>query len=108
MAVIKISEPHTLGAAEARRRVDAYADELAGGTFPDVRIENIQKSWDGSTLHTSFKASKGFFSKQVTGSLQVEEAAVTLEVEVPDLVFALVPRPRVESLVREKLRERLA
>ena len=108
MAQININESHKLGAAEARRRVDAYADELADSTFPGIRIEDVQKSWDGESLQTSFKASKGFFSKQITGSMQVEETSVTLEVEVPDLVFALMPRPEVESRIREKLREKLA
>jgi hypothetical protein len=108
MARISVRESHNLGAAEARRRIDDYAGELAGNTFPGVSITDLHADWKGSTLETSFKASKGFFSKTITGSMQVEEAAVTLEVEVPDLVFAFVPRPRIESVMREKLRERLA
>lgn len=108
MGRIIISESHSLGAAEARRRVDAYADELAGGTFPGVRIEDVQKDWDGSTLRTSFQASKGFFSQRIAGSLRVEEAVIDLDVEVPDLVLAFVSRPQVESLIRSKLREKLA
>ena len=108
MARISVRESHGRGAVEARRRIDAYTGEVANSTFPGVRIEDLERNWNGSTLETSFKASKGFFSKRITGSMQVEEASVTLEVEVPDLVFALVPRPQVESLVREKLREKLA
>lgn len=108
MARISVRESHNLGAAEARRRIDEYASELADSTFPGVSIEDVEKNWDGSTLEISFKASKGFFSKRITGSMLVEETAVTLEVDVPDLVFALVPQPQVESLVGEKLREKLA
>jgi len=108
MARLIVHESHNLGAAEARRRIAAYAGELADNTFPGVSIEDLEQNWDGSTLQTSFKARKGFFSKRITGSMQVEEASVTLEVEVPDLVFSFVPRPRVESVVREKLREKLA
>jgi hypothetical protein len=108
MARISVSESHNLGATEARRRIHDYAGELAGNTFPGVSITDLRVEWKGSTLETSFKASKGFFSKTITGSMQVEEAAVTLEVEVPDLVFAFVPRPRIESVMRDKLRERLA
>jgi hypothetical protein len=108
MARIIVRESHSLGAAEARRRIDVYAGELANSTFPGVSIEDLRKSWEGSTLQTSFKARKGFFSKQINGSMQVEADSVTLEVDVPDLVFSFVPRPQVESVVREKLREQLA
>lgn len=108
MARITVRESHNLGSAEARNRIDAYAGQLANSTFPGVSIEDLEKRWDGSTLATSFKARKGFLSKRITGSMQVEEASVTLEVEVPELLFTFVPRPQVESLVREKLREKLA
>jgi hypothetical protein len=108
MARISVRESHNLGAAEARRRIDAYAGELANSSFPGVSIEDLEKNWEGSTLETSFKARKGFFSKRITGSMQVEDAAVTLEVEVPDLLFTFVARPEVENIVREKLRQKLA
>jgi hypothetical protein len=108
MARIQVRELHSLGAAEARRRIDAYADELANSTFPGVSIEDLDKNWQGSTLETSFKARKGFLSKRITGSMQVDDAAVTLEVDVPDLLFTFVPRPQVEKIVREKLRAKLA
>lgn len=108
MARISVRESHKLGEAEARRRIDDYAGQLANSTFPGVSVTDLQSQWKGSTLETSFKASKGFFSKTITGSMQVADDAVTLEVEVPDLVFAFVPRPQIESVVREKLREKLA
>lgn len=108
MARISIEESHSLGSAEAQRRIEAYVDELAHGAFPGVTIENVQNRWEGSRLETSFKARKGFFSKQVSGAMDVGDAAVRLEVDVPDLVFSFVPREQVESVVREKLREKLA
>jgi Putative polyhydroxyalkanoic acid system protein (PHA_gran_rgn) len=108
MAQITVREPHTLGTDEARRRIDASAQQLAGGTFPGVEIKDLETRWNGSTLETSFQARKGFFSKRISGSMQVENDAVTLQIEVPDLVFSFVPRPQVEGFLREKLREKLA
>jgi hypothetical protein len=108
MALISIQESHGLGAPEAQRRLDEYVDELTRGAFPGVTIDDVQKRWDGPRLETSFQAKKGFFSKRVTGSMQVEASSVTLEVEVPDLVFSLVPRQEVESVIRQKLRAKLA
>lgn len=105
MALISIRESHNVGAQEAQRRLDEYVNELTSGTFPGVTIDDVQKQWDGSRLETSFRAKKGFFSKRVTGSMQVEESSVNLEVEVPDLVFSFVPRQEVEGAVRQKLRE---
>jgi hypothetical protein len=108
MALISIQEPHSLGADEAKRRLDEYVNELAKGSFPGVTIDDVQKRWDGSRLETSFRAKKSFFTKRVKGSMQVEESSVTLEVEVPDLVFSLVPQQEVESAVRKNLRAKLA
>ena len=108
MALITIQQSHGLGGQEAQRRLDEYVDELTRGAFPGVTIDDVQKQWQGSRLETSFRAKKGFFSKRVTGSMQVEEASVTLEVEVPDLVFSFVPRTEVEGVVREKLRAKLS
>ena len=108
MALISIEESHSLGAQEAQRRLDEYVDELAQGAFPGVTIDDVQKRWDGPRLETSFRAKKGFFSKRVHGSMQVAASSVTLEVEVPDLVFSLAPRKEVEGVIRQKLRARLA
>jgi hypothetical protein len=108
MALISIEESHGLGVQEAQRRLDEYVNELAQGAFPGVTIDDVQKRWDGPRLETSFRAKKGFFSKRVNGSMQVAASSVTLEVEVPDLVFSLVPRKEVESVIRQKLRARLA
>ncbi len=108
MAQITVTEPHKLGADEARRRIDAYAQQLAGGAVPGVEIKNLETHWNGSTLETSFEARKGFFSQQISGGIQVEDKAVTLRIEVPDLIFSFVPRPQVESFLSEKLREKLA
>ncbi len=108
MALIRIKEPHSLGAQDAQRRLDDYIGELTRGTFPGVAIDDVQKRWDGSRLEMSFRAKKGFFSKRVSGSMLAEASSVTVEVEVPDLVFSFVPREKVEGVVRQKLRERLS
>ncbi|MEX2301802.1 MAG: polyhydroxyalkanoic acid system family protein [Bryobacterales bacterium] len=107
MAIISIEESHSLGTQEAQRRLDEYVNELTQGAFPGVTIDDVQKQWDGPRLETSFRAKKGFFSKRVNGSMQIAASSVTLEVEVPDLVFSLVPRKEVESVIRQKLRARL-
>jgi hypothetical protein len=108
MALITIQEPHSLGSQEAKRRLDEYVNELSHGAFPGVTIDDVQTRWEGSRLEASFRAKKSFFSKRIAGSMQVEESSVTLEVEVPDLVFSLVPQQEVEGAVREKLRAKLA
>lgn len=108
MARIRLQEPHGLGAQEARQRLNEYVGELTRGTFPGVTIDDVQKHWEGPRLETSFRAKKGFFSKRVSGSMLVEASSVTVEVEVPDLVFSFVPREQVESVVRQKLREKLS
>ena len=108
MARVTIAEPHLLWAAEARRRMDQYFGELAGSSFPGLTIDDVHKAWNGSRLEASFKAKKGFLSKRIEGAVQVEESSVTLDVEVPDLLFSFVSRQEVEGVIRQRLKQKLA
>jgi len=77
---IRISMPHQLGRAEARRRIETgfskLADQLPGG----ARV--FEKHWDGDRLTFSLAA----LGQTISGSLDVLDATVTMDIELPGLL----------------------
>lgn len=79
-APITVSIPHQLGRAEARRRIESgfakIVEQLpgAGGTS--------SQRWDGDKLRFGVSA----MGQSVTGVVDVLDAAVTIEIELPGVL----------------------
>jgi hypothetical protein len=80
---IKTSIPHQLGRAEARRRIESGFGRLihqlpgSGGT--------LSEHWDGDRLTFSLAA----MGQTVAGVVDVLDAAVTVEIELPGVLGML-------------------
>jgi hypothetical protein len=79
---ITVSIPHSLGKAEARRRIEQgfgdVAERLsaAGG---GARMAAMRQSWNGDVLNFSLSA----MGQAITGTLEAEEREVRISVELP-------------------------
>jgi Putative polyhydroxyalkanoic acid system protein (PHA_gran_rgn) len=86
---ITINIPHTLGKAEARRRIASgfgrIREQLTGGALG--RIE-FQERWDEDRLH--FEGTG--LGQKLTGRLDVEEDAVQMHLDLPELLTAIAGR----------------
>lgn len=80
---ITLTLPHELGRAEARRRIDEgfgnFSQHIGGAAGV------LSKSWSGDRL--SFRLAA--LGQEITGSIDVEEAAIRLEVLLPNLLAML-------------------
>ena len=77
---ISISIPHQLGRTEARRRIEAgFAKTLAG--VPGG-LGHISQRWEGDRLVFSVAA----LAQQITGFVDVGDAAVTMEIHLPGVL----------------------
>lgn len=78
--VITLTIPHELGRAEARRRIDegfaTFSQHLG------VAAGVLTKSWSGDRLNFGLQA----LGQSVTGTIDVEAAAIRLEVLLPNLL----------------------
>lgn len=77
---LHVSIAHQLGRAEARRRIETGFSKLAdqlpgGGSVRDAR-------WDGDRLAFRIAA----LGQAVTGSVEVLDASVTIDIELPGLL----------------------
>jgi putative polyhydroxyalkanoic acid system protein len=81
MAPLTVSIPHTLGRAEAVRRLKAGLEGLPQAGLLSVE----QQAWDDNRMTFVVRA----LGQAVPGSLDVEDNAVRLEVELPGLLLRL-------------------
>ncbi len=82
-APVTITIPHQLGRAEARRRIDDGFAKLVG-QFPGSAGANRQ-AWSGDRLDFQLSA----LGQSIGGSVDVADAAVTIEVRLPGLLGAI-------------------
>jgi hypothetical protein len=77
---LTVTIPHQLGRAEARRRIETgFAKMLQG--LPGG-IGHCSERWEGDRLVFSV----GALAQTVTGFVDVEDAAVTMEIQLPGVL----------------------
>jgi len=77
---ITLTIPHELGRAEARRRIDQGFADFArhmGGV-----AGQLTKTWNGDRLSFALSA----LGQGISGTIDVEDAAIRLEVVLPNLL----------------------
>ena len=96
---MSVSIPHHLGRDEARRRIDTGLDSLQS-QFAG-RLTGVERSWDGDRMAFAVSA----LGQRVSGSLDVRDAEVAVEIALPWLLAAIADkvRARVEREGRKLL-----
>jgi hypothetical protein len=84
MPNLTVDVPHSLGAAEARRRIAAGTDRLMG-SLPGGATAKTQ--WRGDRLYLAVDA----LGQSLTASLDVQERIVRVEVALPPALAFLAP-----------------
>jgi putative polyhydroxyalkanoate system protein len=73
--------PHSLGAAEARRRLEHGLAKL-GDDLPGGGLGDIKQTWTGDTLNFSAIAA----GQTIAGAIQVLADKVKLDIDLPGLL----------------------
>lgn len=81
---ITVNIPHSLGTAEAKRRIERGFGEL-GGSLPGGGFAQLKQSWTGDTM--SFSAQ--VMGQSVSGTIDVLDAAVNLKLILPPFLAML-------------------
>lgn len=79
---VVVTIPHELGRAEARRRIDEGVHQF---TQQIGAVGEVTRSWSGDTLRFSLQA----LGQAVTGTIEVEDRQVRLEVLLPG-IFGMI------------------
>jgi hypothetical protein len=88
---ITLTLPHELGRAEARRRIDEGFASFSQHMGAAAGV--LTKSWSGDQLSFAFQ----MLGQGISGTIDVEDAAIRLEVLLPNLL----------ALVADKVKGRL-
>jgi len=90
---VVVSIPHELGKAEARRRIDEGVGRL---TAQIGAVGEIKQVWEGDLMRFSLQA----IGQTVTGTIDVREHEVLLEVHLPG-IFAMIAN-KVKGRLRDE------
>jgi hypothetical protein len=102
---MRVTVSHTKPKQDAIQAVDGAIERLLlpGGSGP-VKLRDVQKRWDGDTLHFSFNASMAFFSSPIRGFAQVTDRDITIDVDLPPMLTKFISPERIEDGVRSRVR----
>ena len=91
MSDLSVDVPHSLGAAEARRRIEGGTGQLIGSLPAGA---TATPRWTGDRLDLDIKA----LGQAMTASLDVQDRLVRVDVTLPPALTFL--RPMIEAGVR--------
>ncbi len=84
MSNVSVDVPHSLGAAEARRRIEGGAGQLVGFLPAGAKATT---RWNGNRLDLDIAA----LGQAMTGAIDVQETLVRVEVALPPALAFLTP-----------------
>jgi hypothetical protein len=98
---MRITVVHNRDIDDARRNVERAVEKLATINLPGaVEISRVDKRWSGATLEFSLYAAVGPFRSPIRGWAIVTEKDVTVDIDLPKLLTAVVPERAFETSVR--------
>ena len=105
---MRITVSHDKGKQEAMRIVDGAAEQVLGGMFSGaLRMSDVQKRWNGSTLEFSLTAGLSPVRVPIKGWILVAEKEITIDCDLPAFIENLLPesaRSGVQSAIRGLLK----
>jgi hypothetical protein len=87
--------PHSLTAADAKSRVERFAESLQS-KFSD-KVSDLTQGWNGNTLSFGFKT----FGIKITGDITAKDNQLDVNGEIP--FTAMMFKGKIESDVKEQL-----
>ncbi len=101
---MRVQVAHTLGRQRARHTLSVFAEGLSAREWPGgVTVRDITRNWTGDRLDFSFAASRGFFSLTIRGWLDVADAEVILDADVPPMLATLAGEDRIRDVLTTEL-----
>jgi len=87
---VAVTIPHSLGKAEARRRIEEgfgrMRQQMTGGM--GAMMLSFQDRWEGDRLHFD----GGGLGQKMSGRLDVRDDAVAIEIDLPEILAAIADK----------------
>lgn len=102
---MRVTVTHNKGLQGVKKIVEDSADQLmASTTSGPVVVTDVERRWDGSTLHFSFVGRMGIFTAPIRGYVQCAEKDVTVDIELPGMLKQFVPEDKLKQQVEGRVK----
>jgi hypothetical protein len=106
---MRVDVAHQLGKDAAIPVMDRCLDHLLGGVGgSNIEILDKKKTWNGCNMRFSFTGKMGYISVPLAGTIDVNDANVVVDMDLPPMVKTFVGEEKIRRLVETNVREMLA
>ena len=100
---MKVSVPHNTTVEEAIVIIDRSVTEIfeVGGSVE--LIERLRR-WEGPLMDFALTARIGFISLPIEGQVMIDEVAVTIQCELPQMARTFLGEEKIRAGVEQKVR----
>jgi hypothetical protein len=105
---MKVDVAHQLGKKAAMPVMDRALDQLLAGIGgSSIEILDKKKTWNDSTMRFSFTGKVGYISVPLAGTIDVADANVTVNMDLPPVVKTFIGEDKIRRIVETNVREML-
>lgn len=105
---MKVIVPHNKPKQEVINTVDRAASDLFATAAGPVQLVDQKKNWAGSTMNFSFTGKMGFISVPMSGTVEVDDRNVTVDVDLPPMVKQFLGEEKIKTQVEQRVKGLLA
>ncbi|HVY91874.1 MAG TPA: hypothetical protein VHA14_03960 [Bryobacteraceae bacterium] len=105
---MRVEVAHQLGKDAAMPVMDRCLDHILGGVGgSSIQIVDKQQTWTASQMRFSFTGRMGYISVPLAGTIDVYDANVIVDMELPPLVKTFIGEEKIRRIVEANVREML-
>lgn len=102
---MRVSISHNKTKEQAMQIVDkSFMDFFGGLPGGALQIADQKKSWNGSTLDFSFVAKMAFFKVPITGTAEVTDHDVIVNVDLPAFLTNMIPEAKLRTGIENNVK----
>jgi len=101
---MRVEIAHQLGKEGAMQVIDRCLDRLLGGFGSNIQIVDQKTSWNGSNMEFSFTGKVGYISVPLAGTIDVNDANVIVDMELPPMVKSFIGEEKIHRIVETNIR----
>ena len=104
---MRVDVTHQLGKEAAMPVMDRCLDHLLGGLGSNIEILDKKTSWTGANMRFSFTGKVGYISVPLAGTIDVNDANVIVNMDLPPMVKTFIGEDKIHRIVETNVREML-
>jgi hypothetical protein len=105
---MRVEVAHQLGKDAAMPVIDRCLDHILGGVGgSSIQIVDKQQSWTASQMRFSFTGRVGYISVPLAGTIDVNDANVIVDMDLPPIVKTFLGEEKIRRIVETNVREML-